>query len=490
MSAILLLTAFSARAGHMTFAVPSSSGRISLGVIDERGRIVRTLRQLTPVSDFRFDLNGLSLEWDMLDDDGGPLPPGRYELTGWFVPDGVEVVGAALHFNDWVDEGGGLPMGLPVAVAAAVGDAFWIVGESEASGALKAWNAEPGGIKGDAIPVSGRLLAGSDGLFASIPPEGGLFLTTPSGSSTNVFPNRKILAASFADSGLAVLESLPGGRTRALVENTEGFAELPETPAPARLIAQTQNHAYVADEQRVWRLDGAGQWQPFSLGDSMKIHALAAGPQDSLWVSSALPGDPPLHVIRQYAPDGNLLRELDVAAPAKIAADSMRLRIFLLTRENGAVRVRGLQPMTSEAPALPDSEGSAVADWDLFLDKVVDPEGAAAFWSGNPGAGMVPHGFGPHVSIGLSPNSFDATPGPVELTAVVSEGSVWLTDARGLRIVEICELPDVHRTALSHGLTPETINAYVGSTGGIAEFTIHGLQNLVRLEPGSFETKE
>lgn len=488
-AAAALATGLAAHAEHITFAIPEAAGRISLGVADDAGRIVRTLSQLAPVADFKIDLNGLSLDWDMHDEAGEPLPPGTYKVVGWFIPDKVGAEGTALLFNDWAGEDGGLPMRRPVAVAPSEGDNFWVVGEIDSTGTLQAWRADLEGLKGEPLALHGRFLAAADGLFISVPAGGGLRVTTPAGISDIILPEKQILAASAGEPGLAVLELLPDSRTRVHAESSGTFTELPETPAPAHLIARTANRIYVADENQVWTFVN-DRWEPFPLGDKMTISSLAAGAGDSLWISSALPGDLPLHVVRQYAEDGSLLRQLETTGPATIAADTRRLRVFVLTREGGSTRLRGLQPMQPEAPEVKDADGTVVADWDLFLDRVSDPAGAEAFWAGDPRGGNLPNGFGPRVSVQLAPNSFDATPGSVQLAIAVGGDSVWLEDARGLRITEICRISGVLHTALSHGINPGTVRAFVGTQGGIAEFTITGLAHLVRLDAGSLEIRE
>ena len=72
----ILLAASVARA-DIEFAVPDD-GRITLGVFDGAGRLVRTLHKLSRQEDFGIGLNGLVTNWDGKNDAGQPLPAGHY----------------------------------------------------------------------------------------------------------------------------------------------------------------------------------------------------------------------------------------------------------------------------------------------------------------------------------------------------------------------------------------------------------------------------
>ncbi len=63
---------------RIEFALPEKEGRISLGVFDAKGVLVRNLFTLATEKDFRIGLNGLITNWDGLDDAGKPAPSGKY----------------------------------------------------------------------------------------------------------------------------------------------------------------------------------------------------------------------------------------------------------------------------------------------------------------------------------------------------------------------------------------------------------------------------
>ena len=103
---LLLLTLRPALAapaeGEFVFAVPST-GRITLGVFDKNGHLVRTLHSLDGEEKFQVGLNGFISRWDGLDDSGKKVPPGTYHIRGYQIGEAT-VTGEAFHFNDWISE--------------------------------------------------------------------------------------------------------------------------------------------------------------------------------------------------------------------------------------------------------------------------------------------------------------------------------------------------------------------------------------------------
>ena len=81
------------------FALPEAEGRISLGVFDASGKLVRTLFASAEEKDFKIGLNGLITTWDGKNDAGEALPAGKYHVQGWVVPDSVSAEGVAYHLS-------------------------------------------------------------------------------------------------------------------------------------------------------------------------------------------------------------------------------------------------------------------------------------------------------------------------------------------------------------------------------------------------------
>ncbi len=87
----------------MRFALPPLQGTISLGIYDGSGKLVRILHREDAISDFTAGNDALETEWDGNDEEGHPLPNGKYNARGYVVGD-LKVEGIDYFFNDWVKD--------------------------------------------------------------------------------------------------------------------------------------------------------------------------------------------------------------------------------------------------------------------------------------------------------------------------------------------------------------------------------------------------
>jgi len=87
----------------LRFALPPLEGTISLGVFDQAGKLVRVLHREDTLSAFSAGHDALETSWDGTDDNGNPLPNGKYRARGFVVGD-LKVEGVDDFFNDWVTD--------------------------------------------------------------------------------------------------------------------------------------------------------------------------------------------------------------------------------------------------------------------------------------------------------------------------------------------------------------------------------------------------
>ncbi len=78
-------------------------GTISLGIYNHDGKLVRTLHREDAISEFTAGHDALETVWDGTDDEGNPLPNGKYSGRGYVVGD-LKVEGVDYFFNDWVTD--------------------------------------------------------------------------------------------------------------------------------------------------------------------------------------------------------------------------------------------------------------------------------------------------------------------------------------------------------------------------------------------------
>ena len=69
-------TATPTRSVRISFVPPPLEGKISLGVYDQSGRLVRVLHQEAEFDEFTIGADALTTKWDGKDDDEHDLPVG------------------------------------------------------------------------------------------------------------------------------------------------------------------------------------------------------------------------------------------------------------------------------------------------------------------------------------------------------------------------------------------------------------------------------
>ena len=83
---------------------PLENATYSVGIYDVKtGKLARRLCEAAGQNTFKIGLNGLITSWDGKDDDGKPLPPGRYAARGYAVGP-LKVEGEAILGNDWTQD--------------------------------------------------------------------------------------------------------------------------------------------------------------------------------------------------------------------------------------------------------------------------------------------------------------------------------------------------------------------------------------------------
>jgi hypothetical protein len=79
------VTATPARSVRISFVPPPLEGKISLGVYDESGHLVRVLHQEADLDEFNVGADALSTKWDGKDDYDNDLAAGKYSARGFLV---------------------------------------------------------------------------------------------------------------------------------------------------------------------------------------------------------------------------------------------------------------------------------------------------------------------------------------------------------------------------------------------------------------------
>jgi hypothetical protein len=91
---------------RITFVPPPLDGTISLGVYDEKGKLVRVLFREADINEFTIGNDALATTWDGKNDAGENVPPGKYSAHGVVVGD-LKIEGVGFFFNDWITSADG-----------------------------------------------------------------------------------------------------------------------------------------------------------------------------------------------------------------------------------------------------------------------------------------------------------------------------------------------------------------------------------------------
>jgi len=78
-------SATAARSARISFVPPPLEGKVSLGVYNEWGQLVRVLHQEAEFDEFTIGADALSTKWDGKDDYDYDLPAGKYSARGFLV---------------------------------------------------------------------------------------------------------------------------------------------------------------------------------------------------------------------------------------------------------------------------------------------------------------------------------------------------------------------------------------------------------------------
>jgi hypothetical protein len=74
-----------ARSVRISFVPPPLEGRISLGIYDAKGKLLRVLHYEADLNEFKIGADALVTQWDGKNDNGEDLPAGKYHARGYLV---------------------------------------------------------------------------------------------------------------------------------------------------------------------------------------------------------------------------------------------------------------------------------------------------------------------------------------------------------------------------------------------------------------------
>ena len=251
---------------------PLEHATYSLGIFDAKtNHLVRHLQEIASEKDFTVGLNGLITTWDGKDDDGKPVPPGRYAARGYAVGP-LKVEGVGIVDNDWASSDESLrikrilaltlvPANDDVAVMAAMADGSVQVMRFSQPGGELLWKGVPMLKPLKAAATDGQSPAQliTDGrlLYASLGGSGEAYSTEDGHAGYKNFNLRTSEPGTGAnrtrwkiEDGTLVQSSdsaQPGEKLRELAADPDGL--VPTDVAPS----ETDDRLYLLEEKPGWQ---------------------------------------------------------------------------------------------------------------------------------------------------------------------------------------------------------------------------------------------
>lgn len=473
---------------QFAFALPEREGRISLGVFDPGGTLVRTLFVGAAEGDFQVGLNGLIATWDGKNDEGKAVAAGTYRIRGYVVGSEVKAEGEAFHFNDWiVDDTTPAITGIG-AVVPGENDAFLLFGVKPARNQPHAADSglwrfdESEGLQTVAsFPDTAGFLTGDSARIAMDDrKEGKLLLydlTNPSGPRTAAATG--LSCGAFWKDRLA----LASGKTELEVFDPATLTPEKTISTPVAFQGLDANAAALVgrDAAGVW-LSRVEKFEPAPLKELPENFTLSAGPGETFWIAGQQGSD---IIVRQHAFDGELLRQMKIteafAETVQIFASKTSLRFYLLLHSKNRSRqtLRGYRPANS-----PTTEGPTQVDWEVFLDKTIENSRRFGFVDGKlvPDAGQIPQDS--EQEIPLLANTLNARGSRLTLRAASGPTGLWLQTAEGLPLLALTGRKFIDRTVAAKGGTPDSLRVFAGDGVVVSAYLVTGVENIAAIEAG------
>jgi len=503
------------RAGdELEFAVPAD-GRITLGVFDGAGKLVRVLHKLAKEEDFRIGDNGLITTWDGKNDRGERMAAGAYYVRGYLIGDEVEVSGENFLFNDWAADSG-FPNFKRIGDFSLLenGDVV-LLAEADSGGNLLARFSQEKGFLW-AVPLKWRSCFGDGKVFSSFRktdpsghPLGGSVVLIPSPAPPADSP--PLLSANAAD---AFVITSAGSGIYSLGDGKESFSSAAGGRAPLALAV---------NDSRIFISTNAGLTTislplEMSAGPDVKSTDEAVGPLPSAFTSmdaddSTLIGASPEGVwirkesftqvtlpatvrdvslgmsgtfwfvgienqtplVGQASFTGEILRLLRPAEgdpkPDKIRASRTAEKFAVLESLDGLQRLRVMSRAEN-------------GEWTIEWERTLRESAHFGFVDGKPAAdaGGAPQDKDARMRLKENPLT-----GKRDFLAlhVESDGSgSRLVSPDGLPLVDISSRPDIRRMAIHRGDTTDSLRVLQGNSSFVEEFSITGLGDILPLDAG------
>ncbi len=484
------LAAASARAEiEVGFAVPDE-GRVTLGVFDTSGHLVRVLHSLSAQEDFRTGLNGLITAWDGTNDAGDPLPSGRYHIRGYLIGNEVSVAGEEFLFNDFAGDSGFPDLNHIHGFSLLKNGDVLLLGGTVNGGAVLARFSDAGGF-GWSNPKVMASSAQSPAATptASFPPllaanESAALLIAPNLCNTFSLENGELVACLHSTIEAPPLAAA-GNASSWFVSSVDSVTALPaqgdeNTPAEAGISAPPA--AFTALDADASILLGAtpdGVWIHRETWKSwagpVGANSLSLGTPGTFWFVGTV-GDSSF--VGQATFEGEILRAMEPdpggPKPEQIRASRAADAFLVLEASPGLQRLRAMTR-------------SAGGNWEIDWERTIRDSARFGFADGEPVPDAGEAEPLREIRIHMQENPLNGRRDFLLVRAGFDKSGSGLFSPDGLPLVHVSNRPEIRRVAIHRGTSPDSVIFLQGNGAFVERFSIQGLSDILPIDAGDIE---
>lgn len=456
---------------QLIFVPPPVEGVISLGVYDSRGKLVRILKKGASIDSFKSGFNGLFIDWDRNDQQGRPVPNGKYFARGVLIGD-VKISGVAFHLNDWVGDSNTPRPHRILSAALIAGTSLAILCETPKQDYVIVENADrqtrsvPLAFKSQNIKASGtNLLVFDNNQLALVAPD--------AGTQTSPQEFSEIRDADASGNRILVLNG-----NQIQYEIAGSVREL-RSPADNlfRCAVLGSSIVVATKEYKLFKLDGQ-EFTPVLASQSGEILDLSAGTGDTVWL---LVKTDSASLLKQIDINGQNLREIELPSElqtvSRIAASRDRDALLLISEAGDTQRIIGVRFQGA------DQKKSI---WEKWLDRALT---TFRFFDLKDGKVVPADGRtdSPPVFIRPANNPMENTRQPnFQLVISADTDGVWAASVDGLPLFLVSKTRDMKQARW----IPDGANGmrvYISDGVVVEEYHLTSLDNLFRFDAGAFD---
>ncbi len=218
-----------------------------------------------------------------------------------------------------------------------------------------------------------------------------------------------------------------------------------------------------------------------------ELLAAVNGRDETLWGIVEIDGR---NVVRQFAPDGEVLRELRVPAdepqPSQILASPAE-DLILVKEKSPDDAVQRVRMLRRAGNAAPDQDGRSAADWEVVFERSLehcrnfDVVGGKLVADGGPARQPANE-----ITVRLTENVLEPRENELKLEAVGTGGGSALSSLDGLRLISVSSKGGWFRFAMVAGARPGEATLYQGNDCVVEEFALKNLDRIAAFDAGAF----